>query len=207
MSWSLVETRSLAIKAGRGVGLPWGMAEEAGFAVHWLQRFGLPGATVLAHYLTLRDSGVPFAPIGEVLKGKPHENTVCPLSLGTAISDQNGQPPGVFEGVAFPLLLVPFLALTSESCPSKLTWEGMELTFCCESLAFEGDNNGFMIERATCEWRVASPLNDVSQLHERVVNIAGEELKILQTFAHRNYAPATEQSRLAGAGAGLSDND
>ena len=29
----------------------------------------------------------------------------------------------------------------------------------------------------------------------------------LLAFAHRTYAPATEESRLRGAGAGLSDND
>ncbi|MFV1875593.1 hypothetical protein [Nioella sp.] len=29
----------------------------------------------------------------------------------------------------------------------------------------------------------------------------------LNAFAHRTYAPATEESRLAGAGAGLTDND
>ena len=29
----------------------------------------------------------------------------------------------------------------------------------------------------------------------------------LNRFAHRTYAPATEESRLLGAGAGLSDND
>ncbi len=29
----------------------------------------------------------------------------------------------------------------------------------------------------------------------------------LTGYAHRTYAPATSQSRLAGAGAGLTDND
>ena len=30
---------------------------------------------------------------------------------------------------------------------------------------------------------------------------------MLGRFAHRTYAPATQESRLAGAGAGLTDND
>ena len=32
-SWSVSEASSLAIKAARGVGMPWGIAEEAGFAL------------------------------------------------------------------------------------------------------------------------------------------------------------------------------
>jgi len=34
-----------------------------------------------------------------------------------------------------------------------------------------------------------------------------ECIAVLTRFAHNTYAPATEASRLAGAGAGLSDND
>jgi len=34
-----------------------------------------------------------------------------------------------------------------------------------------------------------------------------ETVNALSAFAARTYAPATEESRLAGAGAGLSDND
>ena len=33
MSWSLGETAALALKAARGAGLPWGLAEEAAGAV------------------------------------------------------------------------------------------------------------------------------------------------------------------------------
>jgi hypothetical protein len=33
------------------------------------------------------------------------------------------------------------------------------------------------------------------------------QFKILNEYAHKTYAPATEESRRSGAGAGLSDND
>ena len=36
---------------------------------------------------------------------------------------------------------------------------------------------------------------------------APEAWATLNRLAHRTYAPATEESRLKGAGAGLSDND
>ena len=43
MSWSLGEIGALATKAARGSGMDWGLADEAGYAVKWLQRRQLPG--------------------------------------------------------------------------------------------------------------------------------------------------------------------
>ena len=42
MSWSLGEIGALATKAARGSGMDWGLADEAGYAVKWLQRRQLP---------------------------------------------------------------------------------------------------------------------------------------------------------------------
>ncbi len=56
MSWSLGEVRALAIKAARGSGLHWGMAEEAGFACHWLENHGLPGTSLLSSLLKQHDA-------------------------------------------------------------------------------------------------------------------------------------------------------
>ena len=52
------------------------------------------------------------------------------------------------------------------------------------------------------DWGGPISLNWASRHPERV-----RSLFVLNTFAHRTYAPATEESRLLGAGAGLSDND
>ena len=51
-SWSVSEASSLAIKAARGVGMPWGIAEEAGFVLRWLTRSGAPGVTALCRYFS-----------------------------------------------------------------------------------------------------------------------------------------------------------
>ena len=52
MSWSLGETGAIALKATRGAGMTWGLAEEASEAIVWLQGRGLPGAVSYTH-LTL----------------------------------------------------------------------------------------------------------------------------------------------------------
>jgi len=45
------------------------------------------------------------------------------------------------------------------------------------------------------------------ELSDGRVCVDADSLRILREYAHRTFAPATEQSRLSGAGAGLSDND
>jgi hypothetical protein len=47
----------------------------------------------------------------------------------------------------------------------------------------------------------------IKRIGNRVESTASECIATLTRFAHNTYAPATEASRLAGAGAGLSDND
>ena len=55
MSWSVGESGALALKAARGAGMSWGQAEEASFAVRWLQQRGAPGVEALANYLASYD--------------------------------------------------------------------------------------------------------------------------------------------------------
>ena len=75
MSWSLGETAALALKAARGAGLSWGMAEEAAGAVFWLHQRGLPGISALCGYLDV---------CGHDRTG---EYALCPLETGSALSD------------------------------------------------------------------------------------------------------------------------
>ena len=85
-SWSLNEIEALAKKAARGSGCSWGVAEDAGRAVRWLEARGLPGAEAL----------------GTLLRGsKPSET----LAIGCAISD------GVFDDTVseFESLVSPVL--------------------------------------------------------------------------------------------------
>ena len=63
-SWSVSEASSLAIKAARGVGMPWGIAEEAGFALRWLTQSGAPGVTALCRYLSAYQDAMKISGAG-----------------------------------------------------------------------------------------------------------------------------------------------
>ena len=82
MTWSL-GSGALATKAARGSGLDWGLAEEAGYAVKWLQRRQLPGVAALCRYLSSRNDGN--------LTSWPNETgalgNYCPITIGAAYGD------------------------------------------------------------------------------------------------------------------------
>lgn len=156
MTWSLNEIEALSRKAARGAGYSWGLADEAGRAVRWLEARGEPGATALLELLSWRDGKAYPSTV-------PGQASVCPIVAGTMLCD------GVLlrdeiDGLPLhsPLLMQPFIA-----------W-------------LEGPGETDPAARANVPTDVAAALD---------------------AYATRTYAPATEASRLAGAGAGLSDND
>ena len=196
MSWSLGETAALALKAARGAGLPWGLAEEAAGAVFWLHQRGLPGISALCGYLDACGHD------------RPGEEALCPLVLGTALSDGTHPIPETVGDqldlgpVRSPLLLLPFLA----TIPPGTVWvvaPGL------------GDNtpdewhSGWLRGSAPCTLRRgAKPqIDPVRAGQTRLPDNFACCVDRLTGYAHRTYAPATSQSRLAGAGAGLTDND
>jgi len=58
------------------------------------------------------------------------------------------------------------------------------------------------------EWNIQGLIIDgVKQIPSYRACLSEKQFKILNEYAYRTYAPATDESRLSGAGAGLSDND
>ena len=199
MSWSIGETSALALKATRGAGLSWGLAEEAAGAVAWLHERNLPGVAALCSYL------------GAVAGNPSADNPACPLLTGSAFSDgtitaPSGAGARIDLGrVLSPLLLLPFIA----SLPPGTMW--LE----AGPLGHDGDQppdkwrSQWLVGEAPCHIvrgrsRQISP---AGALQTRTPSQFGCCIERLTHFAHRTYAPATSASRLSGAGAGLTDND
>ncbi len=192
MSWSLGEIKALAVKAARGAGMPWGMADEAGFAVRWLQARNVPGLAALARYLDWRDG-----------LGEP-DHDLCPISLGTAIMDAQRDIPSNLGLVRQPLLLAPYLASRAPS-GLALRWDDTELIISEAGLVTTASRDALLTVQAHCE---AAPA--AGEDGETVVRVPETEVgavALLDKYAQRTYAPATDASRLSGAGAGTTDND
>ena len=217
MSFSLNEIEAMGKRAARGAGLPWGLAEEAGKAARWLTVRGLPGADQLADILTRNDKrdyadlapqavdGIWQAPAGRL----------CPLITGAALCDRaaeiaNGRLIELGK-TAQPLLLVPYVAGAAKLTGAAITiaWNEVTVTLSSDGERIDGDRRS-LAARSTARVRCRladQMIGPAEQVHEPVAPVDAATWSQLSAFAQRTFAPATEASRLAGAGAGLSDNN
>ncbi|MEX3015941.1 DUF3726 domain-containing protein [Gymnodinialimonas hymeniacidonis] len=183
---SLGEVQSLALKATRGAGRSHGMAEEAAFAVRWLVERGQDGAGALATLLQATDG---------VAEG-------CPIATGAALSDAGALQGGMQVKVHCPLLLAPFLvALADAEAGVSLAVDDQVVQ------VGAGGIGGTDMTQTLAEVRIGRCASPEPCTTVRRADVDDATLQILLDFASRTYAPATEESRAKGAGAGVTDND
>lgn len=212
---SLAEIDAMGRKAARGAGFTWGMAEEAGRAARWLAAYRLPGPEALAAVLTEIDAEVSeHAPCIAGDAWRCETGALCPIATGAALSDRAEEiakgAPFLLGPVLWPVLIVPFLCRAARDLDCRIMLEGSGVQLIATR---EGP--------AAVDWEVVTaPLSDEllvtrttkslfeprrpgSDAHVLPVDV----WRALDSFAQRTYAPATEASRRAGAGAGLYDRD
>ena len=198
MSWSLGETAALALKAARGAGMSWGLAEETAASVVWLHSRGLPGISALCSYLG--QAAAPQSPEGG-----------CPIMTGCALFDGMMDVPETSSQtldlghVHAPLLLLPFVArlepghywLQAPGLPGPVS-------------ITEGDGWQSHCLRGSGSCTVS--LGDRPQVDpalEMITRVNGRFnccVDRLDAYAHHIYAPATVKSRMSSAGAGLTNS-
>ena len=193
MSWSLGEIRSLSIKAARGTGYAWGMAEEAGYAVSWLQKHGAPGVIALANYLQQKENYT-----GQDL---------CPIEAGCAISDSQKLPTNLENPVCTPFLLIPFMVPLLGQKTGKLEFGNTVILFTENGVNITSDDDITNPQAFTVSLDITDDTPSMQPVQNRVPDDMQSHVSVLEKLAHKTYAPESEQSRLAGAGAGLNDND
>ena len=192
MSWSLGEFRALAVKAARGSGMQWGLAEEAGFSAERLEANGVCGADALASYLQ---------------SAAPLNSECCPVLLGTRISDKNSSENEFPAQIHEPLLLAPFLQNFAGEQILVLSWNETRVLITNKGISIEGlqvVGNGEPID---CKLSKTDTASSPTIRASRVPDERSKAMQILEELAKKTYAPATEESRAKGAGAGLNDND
>jgi hypothetical protein len=198
MSWALGEIKALSIKAAKGAGFDWGIAEEAGFAVEWLEARGLPGTRAMAQYLSRyhRETGLDI--------------DFCPLRKGCFVSDTNDLSSIEKTSAFQPVLMAPFIANVIEGETVKLSWDKNKLVISKDGVDY---NTRYQLINEPCKLFENVELSSwyaPRRFLPHKTRIGESEkayISILNALAHKTYAPATEESRLAGAGAGLNDND
>lgn len=208
MTFSLNEVEATAKKATRGAGYPWGLAEEAGKATRWLCAHDMNGCKALADLLVETDGSdlETWTPRCDEPVWKGSGGRLCPLIAGAALSDRALILHRVrLLALVAPLLLLPFAALAAQKHQAVvlMDMQGVKAATDGSALSFTGTFPTVADALAiSIGDRVLRPLPQVSRADpdERTMDV-------LNNLAKRTYAPATEDSRLSGAGAGLSDND
>jgi len=208
MSWPLGELKALSTKAARGAGFSWALAEEAGYSTQNLEAYGLAGMVNLASYLEwVETNGLLKAPIDMVNATPVTSELKCPIALGCVITDKLMSTNTVAVRVRQPALLLPFVSLvaggdvvacTINDATVKLDATGIEKAAL--------DLSEFYADEAIVSWDKCETATIDTVTQSRASNNPAA-VKTLQRFAAKTYAPATEASRLAGAGAGTTDND
>lgn len=184
MQVSLNEVEVMSAKAACGAGRPWGLAQEVGWAVASLHAMGHDGARACLRLLKLTDSVAmdELRPLDVTKDVWTAKRSLCPVLTGAYISDLDGIDRDLtLKNVYVPSLLIPFSML--------IGLEGDLDADICATLRLYPVEEGF-------HWPAPQP-----------VDIDDEIWEALGAFAHRTYVPASEASRLKGAGAGLTDND
>lgn len=199
MSWSLGESRALAVKAVRGAGLNWGLAEDASQATVQLESAGLPGIELLSEGLaTKTEDG--FHPKW--------------LLQGVELVDANHRPPVKIAKMDEPLLLATFLMFGSATNKTLLKSASCEILIGSNSLQLDLSSYRQRNKSEEWFWELADPAYNNPTFADfelgtqsRTPDERADSMRTLERFAANTYAPDTEESRLKGAGSELSDND
>ncbi len=215
MSYSFNEIEALTKKATRSAGYPWGIAEESAKSVRWLCQHGIDGCMVLATHLenftlNLQEQ----APVILDTNWRATRGYLCPLLTGTALSDRAdtiADHGATLHNVQTPYLLLYFCALMARRFDHErrdapivcLQWQGSHFTTNGKQMGIKGATD------QQAEKIVISTTNKFSPNQNSCYRVTPKDdvLHTLRSMAAKTYAPASEESRLKGAGAGLNDND
>lgn len=204
----------MAFKAAHGAGHYWGVSEDAGRAVRWLCSAGIDGCAALAGLLSGNDPKErdPGSPQVTATAWNSPTGMLCPLLTGMAISDLASSitVEGItLEQVVRPVLLVPFAASAARLAHTGffVEWQGASLFTDGIGLALAHECRGLDVAFAKRVSVRRKQGTGCRPLRMSRFYPTDSDWGKLEEFAARNHAPATDVSRLLGAGAGLSDND
>lgn len=212
---SLNEVEILSLKACRGAGMSWGLAEEAAQAARWLAGCAWAWDQSLARLLAQRhgvsEPSLSHREIRGVIEGSP----LCPIHAGAAIADLLEAGTSLtLHDVLEPIWLLPFAyrRVRAESS-AVVSWPTGAIRIGAANPGIAGQElSGLQTGRL--QWlRVELQPHDTqaqgvpNAALPNGISVNDVAWADLEGWAARTYVSASLQSRMAGAGAGLFDND
>ena len=201
---SLSEIETVSKRASKAAGFSWGVAEEVGKCTRLLELFGFPGIKNLNLYYQQRNNE-SFEDLSLINQNnKSGKSIFCPIILGVSFLDQirtlEKLQRYTFEGVAFPLLLLPFLSRGSEIIGKKIIFKFDKNEFLL-NFNLNISSNFFLKEFPT----IAKSI-EVNFL-ENKDTFSDKEWKNIYKLSENTFVEETDSLKQGAAGAGLTDND
>ena len=200
---SLSEIETTSKRASKAAGFSWGVAEEIGKCIRLLELFGLPGIKNLNKFYKEKDQK-SFENINSIRKNNKSTKLFCPVNLGVSFLDQVKSLESLkkitFSGIAYPLLLIPFLSRSSEIVGKKIFFEFDEINFLLN----------FNVNISTNYLKYNFPNNTKKAVISFVDNkdtFSDTDWKSLYKLSENTFVEETDSLMKGAAGAGLTDND
>lgn len=211
------ETENLCMKAARGAGFSWGLAEEAGFAAGWLAARGIDGTAPLLRLIEQRSRHPAEAGAPRLTPGYWHcsdSATLCPIATGAALldtallADVPLSRDTRLDPVSIPVLILPFLARAAQIGANALTvdMQGTSFVFASDGTLDPLPASGFIGQAALAMTVRTIPHLAVGRAKQFILpSISRTVLDGLNVFALQTTVPATDISR-RGAGSTTLDD-
>lgn len=201
-SFSEIETTTK--RASRAAGYSWGIAEEVGKSIRLLELYGFPGIKNLNQYYQnkKKEKYQDIKIINQI--NKSDKSLYCPIMLGVSFLDQIKKLETLkkcsFQGIAYPILLLPFLSRCSEIIGKKIFLEFEENKFLL--------NFNLSISSNYFQQELPFKSNNTEIIFlENKDNFSDLEWKNLYKLSEDTFVEETDSLKQGAAGAGLTDND
>jgi len=201
---SLSEIETTSKRASRSIGYSWGIAEEVGKSVRLLELFGFQGIKNLIQYFQSKKK-TNYQNIKLINQiNKSDKSFYCPIILGVSFLDQIKKLESFqkcsFNGIAYPLLLLPFLSRCSEIIGKRIFFELDDNKFLL-NFNLSISSNNFQKELL-----IKANNTEISFL-ENKDNFSELDWKNLYKLSENTFVEETDSLKHGAAGAGLTDND
>ncbi|SMF78014.1 DUF3726 domain-containing protein [Candidatus Pelagibacter sp. HIMB1321] len=201
---SLSEIDTTSKRASRAAGFSWGVSEEIGKSIRLLELFGLQGVKILNQYYQTKPNQ-KYENLSLInQKNTSEKNPYCPIILGISFLDQIKSIEKfkiiIFNKVAFPLLMIPFLSRSSEIIGKRVFIKFNNIEF----LLNLNVNISSNILNKNCPLLAE---NVEVRILENEDSFSDEEWKSLYKLSEETFVEETDSLKEGAAGAGLTDND
>ena len=196
---SLYEIETTVKRSAKSQGLSWGVSEEVGKSIRILEQSGLQGLESFKNIINFGfDNLTKLTDINQ--KGT---SNLCPIHFGIFFQDQSHQEEihqtFKFESLREPLISIPFFIKVAKKNLIYFHIHSNEISISITPGEMTSINHN----------HIPNSINNFSLMvtQQRQQQYSNETWEDLYKLSLETFVEETEEKKLSGAGAGLSDND